>query len=189
MKMMMLLLSLVSLLASLAIANIERSCNCIDDICIDHQGFPPGNTSCFFNIPTDASDTDTSDSDGYAYQACGNASYADLSGVSEYGITANISNCIWILEDLANSSFVFLASQLYNTSALAIASYGDCYLWVLGGANATAELTDVDDTFFVGNMDLVFAMGNSIINYGNDNSVNSNFSVCGTIPNCNFYST
>lgn len=93
------------------------------------------------------------------------------------------------MEDLANSSFVFLASQLYNSSALALSTYKDCYLWVLGGANATAELIDVDDTFFVGNMDLVFAMGNAIMNYGIENGIDSNVSVCGTLPSCDFYST
>lgn len=111
-----------------------------------------------------------------------------MSGVSDLGVQANISNCIQLLEDYSSPSYVFLASQLYNTSGLAIASYKDCYLWVLGGANATTELTDVDDTFFVGDMDLIFAMGNAISHYGDDNSLNGNISVCGTLPSCGFYS-
>lgn len=112
-----------------------------------------------------------------------------MSGGTDVGVQANVSNCIQILEDLSSPSYVFLAAQLYNTSGLAITSYKDCYLWVLGGANATAELTDVDDNFFVGDMDLVFAMGNAISHYGNDHGFNSNMSVCGTLPNCGFYST
>lgn len=214
MKFMMLLFTLLSLFTSLIAANIEHGCNCIDDICIDAQGIPPGNSSvsalvddttssfaksltltfnthmqCFFTVPVDPSDNVTDASDGYGYQACGNSSFADMSDVSDFGVLANVSNCIQILEDLSSPSYVFLAAQLYNTSGFAIASYKDCYLWVLGGANATAELTDVDDNFFVGDMDLVFAMGNAISHYGNDNGVNSNMSVCGTLPNCGFYST
>lgn len=42
---MMLLLSLLGLFASLTIANIERSCNCIDDACVNARGKPPYNTS------------------------------------------------------------------------------------------------------------------------------------------------
>lgn len=85
-------------------------------------------------------------------------------------------------------SFVFLASQLYNNSEVPIAFHEDCYLWLLGGANATAELTDVNDNFFVGDMDLTLAVGNSIINYAHDSDANSQMAVCGTIPNCGFYS-
>lgn len=41
----MLLLFLLGLFASLIVANIEHSCNCIDDICIDAEGIPPSNSS------------------------------------------------------------------------------------------------------------------------------------------------
>lgn len=111
-----------------------------------------------------------------------------MSSATNAGSQANISNCIQLMEDISTGSYVFLASQLYNNSYLNFASHGDCYLWLLGGADDTPELTDVDDNFFVGNMDLTIALGNSILNYGIEVNDSSTMAVCGTIPNCGYYS-
>lgn len=66
--------------------------------------------------------------------------------------------------------------------------YNDCYLSIGGGANATGELTDGHDTFSVGDIDLTFAVGHSIIYLDHDNEVNTDISVCGVPRNRGFRS-
>lgn len=106
-------------------------------------------------------------------------------------VAVNISGCLNVMEGMSlnTTSFVFLAAQLYNTSFVPIAYNEDCYFQVGGGMNAIPELVGLNDTFFVGDMDLLFALGNSVANFVNEHEEEQTIAVCGTIPGCVLQST
>lgn len=102
------------------------------------------------------------------------------------GGLANTTNCGLLLTSYLNPTYesnIILASQLYNTTFVPLAIYEDCYLWIGGGSDATTEELDENDTFWIGNMDLIMAISNSIVNFASDGQ-NTTMAVCGTLPGC-----
>lgn len=124
------------------------------------------------------------------FQACQNATYRDMFGAVNQESVANTTNCQLLMTNFLDPTFetnYILASQMYNSSMLSLASWGDCFLFMGGGAGATPDAIDVDDTFWVGNMDLAYAVSNSIISYAEDGNA-TNMAACGTLPLCGFNS-
>ncbi|CAN8095275.1 unnamed protein product [Discula destructiva] len=189
MSLLILFLAMLGLLGSYAKAQVlDGACNCSRDQCL--WG---GNYACWVN---GTSDQELGvDHAPTGMQACENGTYINMMGVD--GVSpiswANVTECQLLMLTFFDPTYdtnYLLASQLWNSSAMdyPTTKYGGCYLFIGGGAGATPEAMALDDTFFIGNMDLAYAVSNAIINFANDGN-SSLMSVCGTLPNCGFNNT
>lgn len=101
-------------------------------------------------------------------------------------LTANTSNCIGMMEVNFNPELpprYLTAPGLYQSLFAQVANLGDCYLFALGGDNATSANMGDDDAFVVGNYDFANVMLNMLDAFADSGGIDT-VAACATLNGC-----